>query len=362
MPKRRTLEFVKEKFEKEGYQLLAKEYINNRQPLDCLCPKGHRSGICWDKFNRGHRCVYCYKEKYYNNIEMVKKSFDDEGYTLLTTEYINNVQKLEYICPNGHRHSIIWNNWIAGRRCPYCNGRPIYTLDLVKKEFQKEGYLLLSTAYKNSQEKLEYKCPNGHTHSVKWANWLHVNQRCPTCHRESLKHTLEFVRSEFEKEGCELLSNIYINAMGKLDYICSEGHKHKISWACWSQGRRCRICKYIKMSGPGHPNWKGGIACEPYCEVWLDKDFKESIKARDNYECQNPLCNGKSKMLCLHHIDYKKKNCHPMNLITVCKSCNAIANYNREWHTAFYKEIMRRNNFSKNQINQEDLSWKEKTL
>ena len=36
--------------------------------------------------------------------------------------------------------------------------------------------------------------------------------------------------------------------------------------------------------GENNPNWKGGISCEPYCDVWLDKHFKESIKERDGYK------------------------------------------------------------------------------
>ena len=39
---------------------------------------------------------------------------------LLTNKYINNKQKLNYICPKGHRHSINWNSWRCGHRCPIC--------------------------------------------------------------------------------------------------------------------------------------------------------------------------------------------------------------------------------------------------
>ena len=40
----------------------------------------------------------------------IKEQFEKEGYTLLTTEYINNKQKLDYICPKGHKNTIRWNN------------------------------------------------------------------------------------------------------------------------------------------------------------------------------------------------------------------------------------------------------------
>lgn len=95
-----------------------------------------------------------------------------------------------------------------------------------------------------------------------------------------------------------------------------------------------------KKMGENNWNWKGGIACEPYCEQWLDKEYKKSIMERDGNVCLNPECNKTSKNTCLHHIDYNKKNCHPLNLITICISCNSKANKNRRWHREWYKAII----------------------
>ena len=55
----------------------------------------------------------------------------------------------------------------------------------------------------------------------------------------------------------------------------------------------------------------------------------------------NPDCNFKfNDRLVIHHIDYNKKNCNLNNLITLCRSCNAKANYNRDWHKSWYQAIM----------------------
>ncbi len=94
--------------------------------------------------------------------------------------------------------------------------------------------------------------------------------------------------------------------------------------------------------GSGNPNWKGGISCEPYCDVWLDKEYKQSIKDRDGYKCLNPVCTKQHTLLHLHHINYNKKNCKPSNLITVCKSCNSKANYDRDWHKSWYQAIIKK--------------------
>jgi len=97
---------------------------------------------------------------------------------------------------------------------------------------------------------------------------------------------------------------------------------------------------HAHISGEHHWNWKGGIACDPYCDAWADPEYKESIKERDEFRCLNPVCNKTSNKLCIHHIDYNKKNCHPNNLISICISCNAKANFDRVWHEYWYSAII----------------------
>jgi len=106
----------------------------------------------------------------------------------------------------------------------------------------------------------------------------------------------------------------------------SEKTKRKLSMYCGN-----------KASG-----WQGGISTEPYCDAWADKEYKEDTKRRDNYECQNPHCKKIKwyRNLCIHHIDYNKKNCRPENLITLCRSCNSRANKNRDSWVVLYDEII----------------------
>ena len=127
-------------------------------------------------------------------------------------------------------------------------------------------------------------------------------------------------------------------------YGKSHSDDQKKKWSIERTGskrtKKSRIKQSISIGGENNWNWKGGISCEPYCDSWSDKEFKESIKERDGYLCLNPSCNEITNTLCVHHIDYIKKNCHPLNLITLCISCNAKANFNREWHQAWYKIII----------------------
>jgi len=241
-----TIEYIRGQFEKEGYELLTKVYKNNRQKLDYICPKGHKHSITWAKWQQKKRCPYC-AGNVKLTIEFIRLEFAKENYKLLTTEYINCEQKLDYICSNSHKHSISWSNWRRGKRCPYCSGYFRKTIKFIKFEFAKEGYKLLTKEYVNSKQKLDYICKNGHKHSTSWGNWQ-AGYRCPYC-VGLVKPTIEFIRAKFEKEGHLLLSDKYINSHEKLDYICSKGHEHSIRWDHFRDGHGCPHCVGLISKG-----------------------------------------------------------------------------------------------------------------
>jgi len=271
------------------------------------------------------------------NLVYVRESFRSEGYKLLSNdEYLNGKQKFRYICPQGHEHCISFDKWLEKRRCPYCDGQGKPSIAFVRSEFLKEGYILLSKKYNNSRTRLYYICSVGHKHYITWNNW-HNGQRCPYCSGKYVSE--DRIMKFFNSKGYEVIN---INGKGyraEITYKCPFNHIHTTRFN--SKHRLgCPTCAYIKKSGPGNSNWKGGISCEPYCDVWADKEYKESIKERDNYTCQNPDCWGTSKRLTIHHIDYVKKNCSPYNLITLCNSCNSRANKDRDYWQKVYNEIV----------------------
>ncbi len=106
--------------------------------------------------------------------------FTKEGYTL-TSVYKNNVSaKLNYICPQGHHHSMSLSGFRRGRRCPTCKGKIVLYKD-VKKAFSDRGYTLLSQEYTKSTDKLWFVCPNGHEHYITW-NTFQQGGNCSKCY------------------------------------------------------------------------------------------------------------------------------------------------------------------------------------
>lgn len=340
MSKKLTYEFVKKSFENEGYTLLSKEYVNNSTKLNYICPKGHKYSIDWNKWSLGRRCPFCNPKGRVRNvsIDFIRDELNKEGYTLLSKEYVNSYTKLEYICPNGHIYSTSWDAWKSkNSRCAYCSNNAKLTTDFVSTYLKTKGFILLSE-YFNAITKLYVVCDKGHLSFISWAS-LSQGIGCAVCSNKK-KHSTEYIRTVFEANGYTLLTKKYVNTETKLEYICPYGHIHSIKWNNFEQGQRCPTCYVLNNFGENTPNWKGGKSLEEYCEVWKDKEYKQDIRERDGNRCLNPDCWEKDKILSVHHIDYDKKNCKPSNLITVCRSCNSRANKDRRWHKAWYQAIL----------------------
>ena len=239
--KKLTIEYIREKFNERGYTLLTEEYINNSQKLEYICPNGHTHSISWRNFSSGDGCPYCSK-KAKPTLEFIKQEFEKIGWTLLSKEYINNSKKLDYICDKGHKHSISWGNFRKGKRCPYCKGVKKLTIEYIREKFNEKGWTLLSEEYINSGEKLEYICNKGHKHCMSWDNFK-KGKNCPECSGYNISYTIEDIRKEFEKINWTLLSEEYVDSKTKLSYICDKGHKHLISWNKFQQGERCPFCQ-----------------------------------------------------------------------------------------------------------------------
>ena len=107
--------------------------------------------------------------------------------------------------------------------------------------------------------------------------------------------------------------------------------------------RVCKNCYYGKFT----PQHKGGF--REYGKEWTSK-LRFSIMERDNFTCQNPHCLNSSWNTCdfileklkldVHHIDGDRKNCAPINLITLCHSCHSKERADRlSWKTLFLQVV-----------------------
>ena len=79
-----------------------------------------------------------YSERIPDILHETRKQFEKEGYILLSKEYKNSKQKLDVICPKGHEWSVSWCGFRQGYRCPECVGVKKKTIEYVRKHFEKD--------------------------------------------------------------------------------------------------------------------------------------------------------------------------------------------------------------------------------
>ena len=282
-----------------------------------------------------------------------RKKFTDK-------EIINFVSSIDYVfvgftsknhrrllvsCDKGHKYFTTRTNiYNKNRRCKVCsyNNRPKTrkTTNVAKLiiELDKMNYTYINLFNKGGFEYIEYICSNGHKYSTRMYDWI-KGVRCGRC-KGNIKVTFSKVQQSFIKEGYTLFTKSYKNNTSQLDYSCILGHIGTTNWMRWYSGVRCPVCAIINNSGTNSHLWRGGVTLEAYCDAWQDRQYKYDIRKRDDNVCQNPYCYCTIEKLHIHHIDYDKKNCRKENLITVCNSCNGRANFDRDWHEAWYKAIL----------------------
>lgn len=204
--------------------------------------------------------------------EDVLKMFKDSGCHLLSTEYKNVHSLLEYRCSCGNTAKISLAAFKRGQRCKKCG-----TEKMAKAQ----------------------------------------------------RHSLEYVKSKFEEKGCTLLSTTYKNAQQKLDYICHCGHKASMSFGNFNAGYDCSNCKRLMSLGENNHNYNPNLTDEERQELGRYEEgykaFRRKVYKRDGFKCV--ICHrGKSGTLVAHHLESYAQNkalrTDVDNAVTLCETCH----------------------------------------
>ena len=138
--KKYSIDELRSIFARENCELLSSDYKNMLVPVDYKCSCGRDSKIAVFAFLKGSRCKECGRVKNSNSHKLrlsdVFNTFEAAGYSVISKEYINNKNPIEWICPNGHKGKTAYNNFKKGNRCKKCfvekmvgKGNPRYDPD-----------------------------------------------------------------------------------------------------------------------------------------------------------------------------------------------------------------------------------------
>lgn len=169
MPEKYSYNEVKKIFENKGYSLLEKEYFNNRTRMK-VEKDGYLGYITLDSFNSGKSFSICSKSNPYSiqNIQHYL-SINNTGARILTDEYKSNSSKLKLQCECGN---VFYRNWsdlcaTTYAKCKECtikervSKRKANNQDIIK-EFNQQGYQILSMDYKNIDSRILCKDSKGY--------------------------------------------------------------------------------------------------------------------------------------------------------------------------------------------------------
>lgn len=174
--------------------------------------------------------------------------------------------------------------------------------------------------------------------------------KCLICNKKKLVHKKGMNKNKhyFCSQKCfkifiqkEKIKNIIII---KCDY-CKKKLSYYKSQIKKAKHHFCnRLCKEnwesIFFKGKNHPNYINGGSFYP---SEFNNKLREFIRKRDSHRCQNLECGIPQLELLhsldVHHIDYNKKNCDPINLIALCRKCHVKTKFNHKYWQNYYENI-----------------------
>lgn len=170
---------------------------HKRFPVKCMhCGKEFMIvNYKYQEYLAGKRKVFCStqcsKDFQKPSFDLIKKTFSDAGYILLSKEYIDAKHKLEYICPKhpDKVQSILYNNLRLGNGCKYCGdeitaSKRRLSLEQVETIFKRNNMTLIQgQRYQNTQQLMAYICDNHPEKGVQYMSTSNAyKNHCPYCH------------------------------------------------------------------------------------------------------------------------------------------------------------------------------------
>jgi len=114
-----SYEYIKSFFEENDCFLISKKYKGTTKKLTYKCACGEIIKKSFANFRRYPKCQNCVGKKKHS-LEEVRNIFSQRGCKLLTIEYKDNDQVLEYICVCGKKAKIRLRGFKEGSNCRDC--------------------------------------------------------------------------------------------------------------------------------------------------------------------------------------------------------------------------------------------------
>ena len=199
MSEKYTYQYVKNRIEQFDCTLLSDRYINNATKLKVICKRGHEWNTTLYNLEiyKGF-CPLCRKEiKNERLLKEVQEIANSINYTIPNQSFDTKKSKILMYCDKGHKIYKSYEKFINGGRCGVCARNRRFTLDFVRDFIAQDNYTLLSTKYINNNQKLLIKCDNNHEFMMSFRDYRNTSYRCPKCNISKGEKMLEFFLTKY---------------------------------------------------------------------------------------------------------------------------------------------------------------------
>jgi len=250
--------------------------------------------------------------------EFIQKSIlkHDNKYDYSEVEYVNMKTKVVLYCENNHRFLISPDNFLRGRKCPYCSGRNDLVNSLQKfikksNKIHNKKYLYHKFIYIDNKTKGIIVCKK-HGDFKQTSN-LHLSgSGCKKCYHESLKYNLEYFIEKSNKVHNNFYNyseSIYKDYNKSLVIICPKHGKFNQKPSVHISGSGCKKCMIDRF------------------RIDYDSFIERSNKVHNNFYTyeKKSYSDMKTKMIiyCPIHGSF---NMIPDNHISKKQGCNSCSN------------------------------------
>lgn len=175
-----------------GGRCLSVYYLGTDVKLEWQCGKGHIWKNRPSKIKKGQWCPHC-AGVFPKGIDYLNGLAQKNRGVCLSSVYPGMQGRAKWRCAYGHEWVAKPNNIRSGTWCPFCAGK-YQTITDMQKIAKDRGGLCLSTEFINQITKLEWQCKEGH----KWRatpNAIKNGSWCPHC---KINYGEEICRAFFE--------------------------------------------------------------------------------------------------------------------------------------------------------------------
>jgi hypothetical protein len=262
-------EEAKQLFMKKELIPLFNIYNHSKEKLLCMNKSGYKAQISYNGLQQNKFPRWFSKDNPYTieNIQMYISNNNLES-KIISDIYVDNTSNLIFECKKcGKLYTTSWNTF-QDRKLSYCqecvkanffdNRR--HNIEYIKSEYVKQGYTPMFRIYTNNHEKLLVKNIDGYMGFLSYHN-LKIGQTFEVFHKLN-SYTIQNINLYIKTNGlnCKLLETRYISNSTKMKFQCECGEIFETQWDTFCASKtRCDMCTKRKSVG------------EYKVELWLNE-------------------------------------------------------------------------------------------